>query len=415
VAPVGRVIAGGRVAEGGRVAGRGHRRPDGAAPFGVYVHIPFCARRCDYCAFATWVDRSQLMAAYAAACCVEVERAVRNGLPPATSVFCGGGTPSLLAADLLVAILEAIPTAPGAEVTVECNPDTVTAELLVAYREAGVTRLSFGAQSMVPHVLAGLGRGHNPAAVAGAVGRARAAGFDNFNLDLIFGATNESDDDWRRTLDETLALHPPHVSAYALTVEPGTPLAADPTRHPDDDDQAARYLVAERALVNAGLCNYEISNWARPGHECQHNWLYWMQGDFRGIGCAAHSHDQGRRSWNVRTPERYLARISSGQSAEDGSEELNAAGRSAEALQLELRTARGILTQLVGTAGRGAVDELRSLGLIDERGRRLVLTPRGRLLANEVALRLGLVADRAASSLAAEPSRGRRLRAVAAE
>jgi coproporphyrinogen III oxidase-like Fe-S oxidoreductase len=196
------------------------------AAFGVYVHVPFCARRCDYCDFATWTDRHHLMAAYAAACVTDVRRRCDSQpVPPATSVFFGGGTPSLLPAELLVSILEAIPRAPGAEVTVECNPDTVTPELVAAYRAGGVNRLSFGVQSMAPHVLAALGRTHDPAGVERAVEAARGAGFDNFNVDLIYGAAGETMADWRATLDAALALDPPHVSAYALTVEPGTPLA----------------------------------------------------------------------------------------------------------------------------------------------------------------------------------------------
>src|SRR5207248_6556867 len=161
------------------------------------------------------------------------------------------------------------------------------------------------------------------------------------NLDVIFGAVAETDDDWRRTLDEVVALEPPHVSAYALTVEPGTPLAADPARHPDDDVQADRYLLADAVLAAAGLASYEISNWARPGHECRHNLLYWSQGDYRGIGCAAHSHQAGRRWWNVRTPERYIAAIADGRSPETAGEALDDATRVTERLQLALRTRDG--------------------------------------------------------------------------
>src|SRR5205807_5622190 len=200
------------------------RRDHGAVPLGVYVHIPFCARRCDYCAFATWTDRHHLMGAYAQACEREIAEA---DLASASSVFFGGGTPSLLPADLLCSILAAVPRRPGAEVTVECNPDSVSQAAFAAYRAAGVTRLSFGAQSTAPHVLASLGRTHRPGDLAAAVALARAAGFSTFNVDLIFGAVGESIDDWERTLDDVLGLEPPPVSAYALTVEPGTPIAAD--------------------------------------------------------------------------------------------------------------------------------------------------------------------------------------------
>ncbi len=322
------------------------------------------------------------MARYAAAC---VDEARGPGLAPATSVFFGGGTPSLLPVDLLVSILDAIPRAPGAEVTVECNPDTVDAERLGRYRAAGVTRVSFGVQSMVPAVLAALGRTHDPESVARAVAAADEAGIREVSVDLIFGARGESARDWHASLDGVLALEPApaHVSAYALTAEPGTALWADAARHPDDDDQAAKYLVADRVLRSAGYANYEISNWARPGHECRHNLLYWSQGDYRGIGCAAHSHLGGLRWWNVRTPERYIDAIDGGRSSVAGSEHLEAEDRRIEGLQLALRTSEGVPRDSVA---RG--DELEEAGLVRRDGDRVRLTPRGRLLANEVALRL---------------------------
>ena len=349
-------------------------------PFGVYVHVPFCASRCGYCAFATWTDRHHLHSTYVDACLAEVASA---SLPPATSVFFGGGTPSLLEPSLLVSILSAIALADGAEVTVECNPDTVTPELLTAYRAGGVTRLSFGVQSMAPHVLASLGRTHDPANVRTSAALARSLGFASWSMDLIHGAAGESLDDWRRTLEEALALEPPHLSAYALTVEPGTPLAADPARHPDDDDEADKYLLAEEACAAAGLSSYEISNWARPGHECRHNVLYWTQGTYRGIGCAAHSHVEGRRWWNVRTPERYLAAIADGRSPEAGAEQLDDEARRLEGLHLSLRTRAGIPVGALSSTSRAELD-----GLVVEDGERLRLTVAGRLLANEVAIRL---------------------------
>ena len=316
------------------------------------------------------------MEAYVEACVAEV---VGARLPPATSVFFGGGTPSLLPTELLLRVLDAVALADGAEVTVECNPETVSLPLLQAYRRGGVTRLSFGVQSMAPHVLVGLGRAHDPASVLRAVSWARDAGFETWNVDLIYGGAGESVDDWRRTLDAIVAMEPPHVSAYALTVEAGTPLARDPARHPDDDDQAEKYVLADAALAAAGLQSYEISNWARPGHECRHNLLYWRQGDYRGIGCAAHSHVAGRRWWNVRTPERYIAAVSK----VAGEEVLGDEERRVEALQLALRTRHGVPA--------AALDVEALDGLVepapDDDGR-VRLTVRGRLLANEVALRL---------------------------
>ncbi|HEU5449864.1 MAG TPA: radical SAM family heme chaperone HemW [Acidimicrobiia bacterium] len=355
--------------------------------FGVYVHVPFCERRCDYCDFATWTDRHHLMEAYAAACVTDLTRRYDRGpVPVATSVFFGGGTPSLLPAELLVGILAAVRRLPDAEVTVECNPDTVTPELLAAYRAGGVTRLSFGVQSMARHVLSALGRTHDPASVELAVAAARETGFDNFNLDLIYGGAGETLADWQGTLDTALALDPPHVSAYALTVEPGTPLArrigAGEVTAPDDDDQAEKYLAADAALSAAGRPWYEISNWARPGLECRHNLLYWAQGEYLGIGCAAHGHTPaGRRWWNVRTPDRYIALIGQDAAPEGGHELVVGPDRDQEAAMLALRTRDGVPGGLVA-------DSLVTDGLAEHRHGRVVLTPAGRLLANEATTRL---------------------------
>ena len=349
--------------------------------FGVYVHVPFCARRCDYCAFATWDDRSHLIGEYVEAVAGEVHAAVDEGLDPATSVFFGGGTPSLLDASQLGAILTAVPLAPGAEVTVECNPDAVSVEQLRGYRAAGVNRISLGVQSMVPHVLVALGRTHEPANVVAAVDAIGAAGFATWNMDLIYGAVGESLADWEETLGAAIAFQPPHVSAYGLTVEAGTPLAADPARHPDDDDEADKYLAADATLGAAGLGCYEVSNWARPSHECRHNELYWAQGDYRGFGCAAHSHRAGRRWWNVRTPERYLALLAQGRSPSAGEERLDDEARRVEGLQLALRTRSGV-------PARAVPADADLEGLVDRDGDRATLTLAGRLLANEVAVRL---------------------------
>jgi putative oxygen-independent coproporphyrinogen III oxidase len=379
-----------------RAAAHGAHPEAGGPGFGVYVHVPFCSRRCDYCAFATWTDRSHLMGAYARAAALEVRQAVAGGMPPATSVFFGGGTPSLLPVADLGRILAAVPTEPGAEVTVECNPDTVDADRLRAYRDLGVTRLSFGVQSMVPAVLRSLGRTHDVAAVQHSVRAAGEAGFAGaFSLDLIYGAVGETLDDWRRSLVEVLALDPAHLSVYGLTPEPGTPLGMDPSRHPDGDDQADKYELADELLSAAGLEWYELSNWARPGAESRHNRLYWRQGPYRGIGCAAHSHavdaDGGaRRWWNVRTPERYIGLMESGGAVEAAGEDLDPGARRTEAWHLGLRTREGVLRSEL--ADDVELQAVRDAGLVEEvtgsGGPRLVLTRRGRLLANEVAVRL---------------------------
>ena len=368
-------------------------RVDSPDRFGVYVHIPFCASRCDYCAFATWTDKAHLVGTYVEACATAAARMADDGRP-ATSVFFGGGTPSLLDAGLLESILERIPMSVDTEVTVECNPESVDFAKLASYRRAGVTRLSFGVQSMRPHVLASLGRRHDPDSVRRALSAAGEAGFaDAINVDLIMGAVGESLSDWDATLEAVLCLEPSpvHVSAYGLTIEPGTPLARDVSRHPDPDDQADKYLLADDRLADAGLYWYEISNWAKPGAQCRHNQLYWAQGEYLGIGCAAHSHrvdavaGTARRWWNVRTPERYVSLVGFGGDGEASGEHLDASQRRTESLVLGLRTASGVaevhlpgwredpvLAHLVEPAGPG----------------RVALTREGRLLANEVALRL---------------------------
>jgi len=350
---------------------------------GVYVHVPFCARRCDYCAFATWTDRRHMFEEYTDACLAQLRRAYREGLGPASTIFFGGGTPSQLRGDELARLLGGIQRLEGAEVTVECNPEDVTEALLRLYEQAGVNRISLGVQSLVPHVLRSLGRFHSPEAVPRAVAAIGAVGFSSFNLDLIYGAAGESEADWVTTLAGVLDLAPssPHVSAYALKAEPGTPLWRDPARHPDDDLQATLYETADGMLEAAGLSWYEISNWARPGHECRHNQNYWRQGEYLGVGCAAHSHLGGRRFWNIRTPERYIAAIRAGHSVVAGEERLGPAERLLEGLELAIRTREGVDANVLSS------DEALE-GLVDQDGGSAVLTRRGRLLANEVACRL---------------------------
>ncbi len=366
--------------------------------FGVYVHVPFCRERCEYCAFATYSDRDHLMARYVDACVIDIERAIEgNGLEPATSIFFGGGTPSRLHPDDLCRILDTIPRAPDAEVTVECNPEDADEAHLTAYRRAGVTRVSFGLQSVHPHVLAGLGRRAVPATAETIADAVAGTGFDTWNLDLILGGAGETDADWDTTLACVLSLDhpPPHVSAYALTVEKGTPLAKDPARHPDEAALARRYAHADQVLMAAGYHWEEISNWARPGHECRHNRLYWDQGDYVGIGSAAHSHRHGERWWNVRTPERYVEALESGRSPEAGREVLTDDQRAFEALALALRTSRGVPWDSLRDPAHltGADTDVPGVGpdadaLVTRQGDRAVLTVRGRLLANEVSTRI---------------------------
>jgi len=349
-------------------------------PFGVYVHIPFCASKCDYCAFATWTDRHHLTEAYLVALRADIGRAIDSGMPTATSIFVGGGTPSMVDGEALADVIAMVPVAPTAEVTVECNPDDVTDELLEQLTGGGVNRVSLGVQSMSSHVLGALGRQHDQRNIRSAVEAIRRVGLTSFNLDVIYGAAGESVDDWRQTVAAIVELAPPHVSAYALTIEAGTPLADQPDRHPDDDDQADKYEVADDLLVAAGLSNYEISNWAIPGHECRHNVLYWRQQNYRGFGCAAHSHADGRRWWNVRTPDRYIDLIGAGASVEAAGETLDAATRRFERLELELRMPDGVPVD--------ALDGEQLPGLVERHDDRWVLTRRGRLMANEISTRL---------------------------
>ncbi len=351
--------------------------------YGVYVHVPFCAHRCDYCAFATYEDRDHLMSSYVSAVVSEIERAKDEGLATATSVFFGGGTPSRLAPEALLRILDAIPRSEDAEVTVECNPEDASLERLGAYRAGGVTRMSFGVQSTQPAVLADLGRRHGTMAHREVSEAVSQAGFSTWNMDLIVGSRAETLDDVRHTLSDLLELEnpPPHLSCYALTPEPATPLGRDPARHPDEDATADAYDLVGEVLDEHGYLWEEISNWAKPGHECRHNHVYWDRGDYRGFGSAAHSHHAGRRFWNVRTPDRYIELIEKGDSPLGGEEFVDAPSQAFESDSLALRTARGVPLE--------AFDSLDEIAhLVHVRDGRVTLTPKARLVANQVIVRL---------------------------
>lgn len=352
-------------------------------PFGVYVHVPFCAHRCDYCAFATYADRDHLMGDYVDALVQEIEWARASGLPSASSVFFGGGTPSRLEPEQLLRILDALARDEDCEVTVECNPEDASLERLVAYRAGGVTRMSFGVQSTQPAVLADLGRRHGTMAHREVSEAVHEAGFATWNMDLIVGSRAESLDDVRATLDDLLGLEfpPPHISCYALTPEPATPLGQDPTRHPDEDETADAYDVVGATLEANGYEWEEISNWAKPGHECRHNHVYWDRGDYRGFGSAAHSHEHGRRFWNVRTPDRYIAMVQAGEQPLGGEETLDESTQDFERDSLALRTRRGVPVEAFDS-----LDEIAHLVRVSEG--QVTLNPKGRLLANQVIVRL---------------------------
>jgi len=376
----------------------------GTRPFGFYVHVPFCSVRCGYCDFNTYTATElgragdapgASQATYADAAIAEVRLARRvlgDADLPVGTVFLGGGTPTLLPPADLVRVLRAIDDefglADGAEVTTESNPDSVDLAALAALREGGFTRVSFGMQSAVPHVLSVLDRTHDPRRVPQVVAWAREAGFEEVSLDLIYGTPGESAADWATSLDVALACSPDHVSAYALIVEEGTALARQIRRGvvpvPDDDDLADKYLLADERLTAAGLGWYEVSNWARrPASACRHNLAYWTGTDWWGVGPGAHSHVGGVRWWNVKHPTAYAARVGDGVSPAHAREVLDPETRRVERVLLETRLRSGLPLEVLDDAGRAAVPDLVERGLV-EPGDPLVLTTRGRLLADAV-------------------------------
>ena len=374
----------------------------GERPLGVYLHVPFCATRCGYCDFNTYtageLGSAAEPVAYVDAALRELElaagvlAATGRAVPPAETVFVGGGTPTLLPpgdlARLLQGVRDHVGLAPGAEVTTEANPESVTPGSLAALREAGFTRVSLGMQSAVPHVLAVLDRRHRPGRPEEAAREAVAAGFEHVSLDLIYGTPGESDADWQRSLDAALGAPVDHVSAYALVVEEGTALARRVARGQvppvDDDVLADRWLAADSALTAAGLGWYEVSNWAQgAAAECRHNRLYWSGADWWGIGPGAHSHVGGVRWWNVKHPAVYAARLASGASPAQAREVLSPDTQAVERVMLGVRLREGLPLADVGDPG--AVDQLVSDGLLaPPRDGRVVLTRRGRLLADAV-------------------------------
>ncbi len=367
-------------------------------PFGFYLHVPYCATRCGYCDFntytATELGGGASQASYASTAVAEVDlaRRVLDGLDrPVDTVFFGGGTPTLLPSSDLAAMLHAVRDrfglAPGAEVTTEANPESVTPASLAALREAGFTRISFGMQSAAPHVLRVLDRQHTPGRALEAVAEAHKAGFEHVNLDLIYGTPGESLDDWRASLEQALSAGPDHVSAYALIVEDGTQLARRIRRGelpmPDDDDLADKYVLADDLLGAAGLDWYEVSNWARDqAARCRHNELYWRGDTWWGIGPGAHSHVGGVRWWNVKHPTAYAERLAAGSSPAHAREVLDPETRRVERVLLELRLRDGLPLDVLDEPGRTAAKNAVARALLTEHAGRFVLTRRGRLLAD---------------------------------
>lgn len=352
--------------------------------FGVYVHVPFCSSRCDYCAFATWTEALDHVDSYVKALLRELEvRTFQRELPQVKSLYFGGGTPSLISSRYIAHIIEQVNPVPGAEITIECNPESVTAGKLADYKSAGVNRVSFGVQSLSQEVLSALGRKHDRFDIFRAVEAVGEAGIEQYSVDLIYGSRGETQSVLADSLYGILQLDPPpvHVSAYALTVEPGTPLARDAKRHPDEDYQADAYSLVDSVLSDSGYEWYEISNWARPGKHSRHNWNYWMQGEYLGLGCAAHSHIESQRSRNVFSLERYIGLCSQGLDPTSSVERIEGDLRWQEALELLARTRLGVPAASVSDA-----DEIDFL--LESKGSTLVLNLRGRLLANLVSMKL---------------------------
>ncbi|WP_341252526.1 radical SAM family heme chaperone HemW [Euzebya pacifica] len=358
---------------------------------GIYVHVPFCLRRCDYCDFTTFADRDEAIPAYVEALTAHIRRTPQDAT--FGSVFVGGGTPTYLPPDAPRPVLQALGDtfefADDAEWTVEANPETVDAEMAAALAGGGVNRISLGAQSFDTRVLSTLGRWHDPDSVPRAIGHLRDAGIDRLSIDLIYGTPGETDASWAATLDRAVELGTSHVSAYALTVEPNTPYAArvrtDDALAPDEDVQAARMAVTDERLGAAGMHRYEVSNWARPGLESRHNLTYWRGNDWLAFGSGAHGAWEGRRYWLVRDPDKYARMVAEGHEPLGGQEHPDAEARRLERLMMGLRVTEGVPREEVVPLDPGIVARLMGRGLLTMKpGDRLALTPAGMPLAGAV-------------------------------
>ncbi len=373
-----------------------------AAGFGIYLHVPFCSHRCGYCDFATTAvdsahdaaSRGGLFDTYTDALIADLRTQVSGWgeLPVVTSVFVGGGTPSLLGGRRLARVLEAVMSetdlATDAEVTVECNPESSSVALFEQLVAAGVTRVSMGAQSFTPDVLTTLERGHDVTRPLRAVGEARNAGIAQLNLDLIYGTPGERDADWAETLAIAATAAVDHLSAYALTIHANTPFGGAVARGTmpaiDDDAQRARFDIASSTLESAGFEHYEVSNFARgTRRRSRHNLLYWRHGDYLGAGVGAHGHHDGTRRWTTRSTDRYLRAYADGGSPEAGRERLTIAERAVERLMLGLRVREGLHPQDVPPLEPMAIEDALDRGLVEFACGRLRSTPQGWFLLDE--------------------------------
>ena len=369
-------------------------------PLSFYVHVPFCASRCGYCDFNTYtaeelgpnVSRSSWRESAIAE--VRLAKKVLGHRVPVSTVFVGGGTPTLLPAADLADVIDAIDAEFGlvenCEITTEANPDSVTAESLETLRVRGFNRISFGMQSTAPHVLRILERTHTPGRAAEAVTLAKAAGFEHINLDMIYGTPSETVEDLQKTLDAVLATQVDHVSAYSLIVEEGTRLFNAVKRGaipmPDDDDMADKYELIDATLAGAGFEWYEVSNWAQPGGECRHNLAYWRSTNWWGIGPGAHSHVNGVRWWNKKHPTSWTQDLASGNSPAQAREVIDSESVLVEKVMLKLRLREGM--KIADLPDASLVEAEVESGLLEIHNGHAVLTPRGRLVADGVIHRL---------------------------
>lgn len=369
----------------------------------LYIHVPFCRRKCDYCSFVSFSGRETEIGSYTDALCGELRERLEG--QRLTTIFFGGGTPSLLTLSNMTSILETISRhadiSPDAEISLEANPGTIDTRYLSGLRYLGVNRLSLGVQSFNDRELALLGRIHSVGQALQAIDDAREAGFDNLNIDLMYGLPGQNSTDWRRNLEKAIDIKPEHISLYALTLEPDCPMALSieqgKSPDPDGDLAADMYELTEDILAEAGYRHYEISNWARPGLECRHNLVYWHNQPYLGAGVAAHSLLDGHRLAHTPSLDEYVSAWTAGQVLPPAMDEtITPELRLAESVILGLRLDEGVDIAAIDNEFetsllelyRQPVEDMTEAGLLEQSNGRLKLTQRGRLLSNEVFWRL---------------------------
>lgn len=365
------------------------------AALGIYIHVPFCVTRCGYCDFNTYtpseLEQTDSTENWARTLLTEIDLSLPQlgTMPLVNSIFLGGGTPSLLSADIIKKIFVKLKTSfqysESIEITIEANPDTVTENVVKSWLDAGINRVSLGMQSADEAILKILDRTHDPLNVKKAVEIIKKVGLSNFSLDLIYGTPGEDLESWKTTLETALALQPPHISAYSLTIEPGTALhrrmQAGEIEATNLDDQADKYLLTENLLSQNGMNWYEISNWSKPGHESQHNLNYWTNKNWWGYGPGAHSHLAGKRWWNVKHPSTYSSQLLNKETAVAESEELNSSQRKLEDVMLKMRIRQ---TNLLDFVPENLLEQWRNQNFVHDVADRPELTARGRLVLDSL-------------------------------